>query len=101
MELAPGATVRVGETILRVETDEHAALVPSTSATRFEGLIGSTPEMRELFAVLERVAGKSLSVLVQGDTGTGKEEVAPPRPTPEQRARCPVAPPASTTQPST
>jgi DNA-binding NtrC family response regulator len=32
--------------------------------------------MRELFATLERVAPKSLSVLVQGETGTGKEEVA-------------------------
>jgi DNA-binding NtrC family response regulator len=32
--------------------------------------------MRELFATLERVAAKPLSVLVQGETGTGKEEVA-------------------------
>jgi DNA-binding NtrC family response regulator len=32
--------------------------------------------MRELFATLERIAPKSLSVLVQGETGTGKEEVA-------------------------
>ena len=38
--------------------------------------MGATPEMRELFAVLARVAGKPLSLLVQGETGTGKEEVA-------------------------
>jgi DNA-binding NtrC family response regulator len=32
--------------------------------------------MRELFATIERIAAKPLSVLVQGETGTGKEEVA-------------------------
>jgi DNA-binding NtrC family response regulator len=76
MELAPGATVRVGSTVLRIEADERAALVQPVASNRFEALLGSTPEMRELFGVLERVAQKPLSVLVQGGTGTGKEEVA-------------------------
>src|SRR5262245_38966298 len=75
-ELFTGATLRVGDTLLRVDADEGAAPVQAAATTRFEGLLGSTPEMRELFAVLERVATKPLSVLVQGDTGTGKEEVA-------------------------
>src|SRR5260221_859188 len=74
-ELFTGATLRVGDTLLRVDADEGAAPVQA-AATHFEGLLGSTSEMRELFAVLERVATKPLSVLVQGDTGTGKEEVA-------------------------
>lgn len=76
VELATGATVRVGDTILRVDADESTTVVQTGAITQFEGLLGSTPEMRELFAVLERVAPKPLSVLVQGDTGTGKEEVA-------------------------
>jgi transcriptional regulator with GAF, ATPase, and Fis domain len=32
--------------------------------------------MRDLFGVLERIASKLLSLLIQGETGTGKEEVA-------------------------
>ena len=32
--------------------------------------------MREIFATLERIAPKNLSVLFQGETGTGKEEMA-------------------------
>jgi DNA-binding NtrC family response regulator len=75
-EIAPGAVLRVGDTRLLVEVDERAKPAAAAPVSRFEGLIGTTPEMRELFALLERVAIKSLSLLVQGDTGTGKEEVA-------------------------
>src|SRR5687768_11020769 len=47
-----------------------------TETVRFGALIGSSPQMRELFGVLERIAAKLLSLLIQGETGTGKEEVA-------------------------
>jgi DNA-binding NtrC family response regulator len=43
---------------------------------RFEGLIGSSPAMRELFTVLEIVAGTPSTILITGETGTGKELVA-------------------------
>jgi transcriptional regulator with PAS, ATPase and Fis domain len=43
---------------------------------RFGSLVGSTPEMLALFRTLERYAGDSESVLIRGETGTGKERVA-------------------------
>jgi two-component system response regulator AtoC len=43
---------------------------------RFEGLIGTSPVMRELFQVLEIVAGTPSTILITGETGTGKELVA-------------------------
>ena len=43
---------------------------------RFEGLVGRSPVMRELFALLETVAASASTVLVQGETGTGKELAA-------------------------
>ncbi len=43
---------------------------------RFGGLIGASETMRALFSRLERVAPTPLSVLLLGETGTGKEEVA-------------------------
>ncbi len=42
----------------------------------FDRLIGSTPEMRRLFADIERVAPSDASVLLIGESGTGKELVA-------------------------
>jgi DNA-binding NtrC family response regulator len=76
VELSPGAILRVGNSLLSIGTDDRVSQAEVPPVTRFEGLIGSTPEMHELFAVLERIAPKSLSLLVQGETGTGKEEVA-------------------------
>jgi DNA-binding NtrC family response regulator len=43
---------------------------------RFEGLVGHSPSMRHLFSVLETVAGTSSTILITGETGTGKELVA-------------------------
>ncbi|HWZ89492.1 MAG TPA: sigma-54-dependent Fis family transcriptional regulator, partial [Polyangiaceae bacterium] len=43
---------------------------------RFGDLLGKSPQMQELFADLQRIAPTELSLLVEGETGTGKELVA-------------------------
>jgi two-component system response regulator HydG len=42
----------------------------------FEGLLGSSPAMLEVYEMLGRVADSEASVLVSGESGTGKELVA-------------------------
>jgi DNA-binding NtrC family response regulator len=76
MELASGGEIVVGSTTLRLELDDAAGTAMVSLQSSFGELVGQSTEMRELFATLERVAPKALSVLVQGETGTGKEEVA-------------------------
>jgi DNA-binding NtrC family response regulator len=44
--------------------------------TSFGELIGSSPSMREIFALIRRVGGSPSSVLITGESGTGKEVVA-------------------------
>ncbi len=55
---------------------EQAAEKPSVSATRVTGIIGNCPEMHTLYDHIERVAPTDATVLVLGETGTGKELVA-------------------------
>jgi two-component system response regulator HydG len=42
----------------------------------FEGVIGDSHQMREVIERLKRIAPTNASVLIQGETGTGKELVA-------------------------
>lgn len=75
-EIGPGALLRMGDSLVRVEIDDRTEPERGSEAARFGGLIGVSSEMRELFATLERVAKSSLTILAQGETGTGKEELA-------------------------
>ena len=43
---------------------------------RFEGIVGRSRPMRELFQLLETVSASSSTILITGETGTGKELVA-------------------------
>jgi DNA-binding NtrC family response regulator len=42
----------------------------------FAGIIGKSPSMKRLFQLLETVAGTNSTILITGETGTGKEVVA-------------------------
>ena len=77
LELRPGAVVRLGRSELLLAPVEGPATAPeSSSATRWGGLHGKSLAMRQLFTVLERLAGTSADVLLEGETGTGKERCA-------------------------
>src|SRR3954451_5397822 len=43
---------------------------------RFTGMIGKSPAMKRLFQLLETVAPTNSTILITGETGTGKEVVA-------------------------
>jgi two-component system, NtrC family, nitrogen regulation response regulator GlnG len=63
--------------VSRILPDEDQLQTSSSEAidTSIE-LLGNTPVMRELFRVIGRLAQAPLSVLIMGETGTGKELVA-------------------------
>ncbi|HIC91298.1 MAG TPA: response regulator, partial [Syntrophaceae bacterium] len=42
----------------------------------FEGIVGSCPQMQQIFTIIRRVAPTNSTVLLQGETGTGKELIA-------------------------
>ena len=46
------------------------------SSTEFHGMIGRSPPMQEVYRLTRRIADSSATVLLLGETGTGKELVA-------------------------
>src|SRR5215469_2368909 len=64
---------------LRNEELKHGdgpKLVPQSKVEPAERIVGSTPEMLHIFKTIGQVARTSATVLVTGDTGTGKELMA-------------------------
>jgi DNA-binding NtrC family response regulator len=74
--IPPGSSIYVGDTRLRFDPLDDSVEVALSSADRFGGMVGRSVVMRELFARLAAVAPTDATVLVTGETGTGKELVA-------------------------
>ncbi|MCE9671153.1 sigma 54-interacting transcriptional regulator [Myxococcus stipitatus] len=74
LEVRPGAVLTLGTTELKlVPEGERSRALPLSSRNSFGGLVGNSRRMREVFTLLERLAQGESDVLIQGETGTGKE----------------------------
>lgn len=71
-----GAEITLGRTTLKYLPREETMGGTPSSASSYGGLLGTSPAMRELFGLLDRVAAHDTTVLIEGETGTGKELVA-------------------------
>jgi DNA-binding NtrC family response regulator len=74
--VAAGATFKIGRSYLRVQPVAQALEVPASQSRRFGDLVGESLVLRELFAVLELAAASDVTVLIEGETGTGKQLAA-------------------------
>jgi len=71
-----GGKLQLGRTELSVRYAEQPTPVELWPKAAFGGLVGASVPMRELFARLARIAPSSATVLIEGETGTGKELAA-------------------------
>ncbi len=69
-----GGSVQIGRTTLSFRPLRAAQ--PTSERTELHGLIGASESMRRVFSVLERLGPQASTVLVRGETGTGKTAVA-------------------------
>jgi transcriptional regulator with GAF, ATPase, and Fis domain len=71
-----GSTIVVGSVELLLRGEPNRTQVLPSEATSFGEALGTSLSMRQIFGVLERIAPTDASVLLEGETGTGKDVLA-------------------------
>jgi two-component system, NtrC family, response regulator GlrR len=74
--LRDGAVLTLGRTQLQFSLGDEQVGVPLSTKERFGLLQGCSPAIRAAFATLEGAAGTDATVLLEGETGTGKDLAA-------------------------
>jgi two-component system, NtrC family, response regulator HydG len=74
--LTGGESVTLGQTTLRVTHLGESQTVETTGRQSFGKLVGQSIEMRRLYPLLEKLAASDIAVILEGETGTGKEVLA-------------------------
>ncbi len=72
----PGDEFSVGKTKLLLKQTSKKTDVPLSLTEVFGEMVGSSDSMRAVFAELRRLSAESVNLLIEGETGTGKELAA-------------------------
>ena len=74
--LSPGSQIRAGSSMLTfAPLDEEVTIEPDRDS-ELCGMVGQSMKMRQIFGLIKKIAPMDVSVIIQGETGTGKELVA-------------------------
>jgi transcriptional regulator with GAF, ATPase, and Fis domain len=71
-----GSIVTAGKVEIAFVPERQDFDIPIWDSDRFGSLLGRSGSMRRLFGMIARIAETDATVLVQGETGTGKGQVA-------------------------
>ncbi|MFO0669586.1 MAG: sigma 54-interacting transcriptional regulator [Polyangiaceae bacterium] len=74
--LTQDAAITIGGTTLQISIEAEQIELALSEGDRFGDAIGTSTVMRHLFANLERIAGSDLTVLIEGESGVGKDLLA-------------------------
>jgi transcriptional regulator with AAA-type ATPase domain len=74
--IEPGSTITVGNVELVLRSEPNRAQILPSESPQFGDVIGTSLAMRSIFGLLERIAPTDACVLLEGETGTGKDILA-------------------------
>ena len=88
--LVGGERLRFGSVTVQVSSaSARASTPPISAATSFGRVVGASSEMRRLYPLCKRIAASTVAVIIEGETGTGKEMLAESIHQQSARARAP------------
>jgi transcriptional regulator with PAS, ATPase and Fis domain len=74
--LTADTAIEIGKTSLLVQLDVESTDLPMSGRSEFGGAFGVSQGMRHVFALLERAAPSDVTILLEGESGVGKEVLA-------------------------
>ncbi|MCK6536485.1 MAG: sigma 54-interacting transcriptional regulator [Polyangiaceae bacterium] len=74
--LGEGSVIQLGRSALSFSLGARESAIAQSERESFGGLLGTSVAMRAAFAILEKVAQSDATVLIEGETGTGKDVAA-------------------------
>jgi DNA-binding NtrC family response regulator len=74
--LSPGSQIRAGSSVLAFSPLDEEVTVEPDGDSELCGMVGQSVKMRQIFGLIKKIAPMDVSVIIQGETGTGKELVS-------------------------
>ena len=74
--LKPGCMLTIGKSDVRFQSLDERIDIQPVNREKFGRIVGKSTRMREIFGILDRIAPTDATVILEGETGTGKEVVA-------------------------
>ncbi|MBI2341839.1 MAG: sigma 54-dependent Fis family transcriptional regulator [Deltaproteobacteria bacterium] len=74
--LVPGDRIKIGNTTLEFVAFEEKVRIEPSEKEIFGSMVGKSLKMRQIFGILEKISPTLATVIIEGETGTGKELVA-------------------------
>lgn len=74
--LEGGEMIRMGSTILQIDIDASRRRNAVPISEHFGSVLGRSLEMRRLYPLCAKIAAANVPVIIEGETGTGKEAMA-------------------------
>jgi two-component system nitrogen regulation response regulator GlnG len=71
-----GTELKLGRSVIKIVPDEQFVAPSPSIETSFGTLVGANERMRQMFTLLADAAPTNATVLIEGETGTGKELIA-------------------------
>jgi len=69
-------TIRIGDSQLRLTRHSVSPSQPPAAASGFGKVVGQSPELTRLYPLFAKLAASDVAVVIEGETGTGKEALA-------------------------